>query len=319
MLATNPSVLIVILNWNGKEDTIECLESLNRLDYSGCSVVVVDNGSVDESVDSLRERFPDIVVVENGRNLGYCGGNNVGIRHALRIASDYVLILNNDTVADTDMLKELVKAAEMNNSIGIAGPTVRDYFQDNIIQATGSRICWKKGSFVKVKPGTSENNKNGPFEDADIVSGSCILAKTEAIRKVGLLDEDYFAHWEEIDWCIRFKKAGYRVVWVQSAKVRHKGGASSSKIGGFREYQNSRNRLWFMRKQAGTADLVIFFCYFLMFDFWFHALANLRYSGRRGFEAFLRGTIDGIGAISDNGYRIASEISTTTTRHQRRN
>jgi hypothetical protein len=201
---------------------------------------------------------------------------------------------------------------ESDSSIGIAGATVFYYGSKTRVQAAGSRVRWISGTLKRVRLDQSDR-----VVEADFVSGCCLLARMGTVEKVGYLDEDYFAHWEEIDWCIRFKKAGYRVVWVQSAKIWHKGGATGSRFVGFREYQNSRNRLWFMRKQAGTTHLASFFFYFVIFDFWFWALAHLYKGGMSSFVAFLRGTMDGIGVISGSKNRRGHEMLTTDARHQR--
>ena len=308
----HPQIAIIVLNWNGKEDTIRCLDSLKRLTYSHYSIIVVDNGSKDGSLDQFNRMYPEIETIQNETNLGYAGGNNVGIRRALQMGVKYVLLLNNDTIVDPRLLNNLVDEMESDSSIGIAGPTVFDYSSQNSVQATGGRVDWMRGRARRVR--------GVPFErstDVDCVSGSCLLARTEAVYMVGCLDEDYFAHWEEIDWCIRFKKAGYRVVWVQSAKIWHKGGATGSRIGGFREYQNSRNRLWFMRKQAGTTHLASFFFYFSIFDFWFDILTHLRNGGMDGLGAFLRGTYDGLGPIPGSKDRLISEMKTDNARCQK--
>jgi GT2 family glycosyltransferase len=256
--------------------------------------------------------YPEIETIQNETNLGYTGGNNVGIRRALDMGVKYVLLLNNDTIVDPELLNNLVDEIESDSSIGIAGPTVFDYYLQNSIQATGARVGWMSGRLkpVRVVP-------FGRFADVDLVSGCCLLARTEAVHEVGYLDEDYFAHWEEIDWCIRFKKAGYRVVWVQSAKIWHKGGATGSRISGFREYQNSRNRLWFMRKQAGTTHLASFFFYFLIFDFWFNILIHLHNGGLSGLGTFLRGTCDGLRAIPGSKNRLMPKMKTNNARHQK--
>ena len=112
---TNPKIFIIIINWNGKRDTIECLESLEKLEYKNCEIVIVDNGSKDNSVDTLKNRFPQINLLEARRNLGFAGGNNLGMRYALEHGADFILLLNNDTIADGDLINQLLAASEYGN------------------------------------------------------------------------------------------------------------------------------------------------------------------------------------------------------------
>src|SRR3989339_346256 len=141
-----PLVYILILNWNGKEDTLECLSSLKKIDYPNYKTIVIDNGSTDDSVKIINKKYPKIKIIENKKNLGYAEGNNVGIRYALKNKADYVLILNNDTIVDKKFLTELVKVGESNEKVGIVGPNVYCYFfqaEDGIRDwsVTGVQTC----------------------------------------------------------------------------------------------------------------------------------------------------------------------------------
>jgi hypothetical protein len=257
--------------------------------------MVVDNGSTDGSVHYLTEEFPDIEIVENGVNLGYTGGNNVGIRRAIEMGAQYVLLLNNDTIVEPAFLRELVEAANRDKCIGVVGPTVLDYASTGRIQATGAIVRWNTGTTTRIEP---ENISNNGFEkgvDVDFVSGSCLLARTEMIDRIGLLDECYFAHWEEIDWCIGARNAGYRVLWVPKARIWHKCGASGGRVKGFREYQNGRNRLWFMKKRASPWQFGCFLLYFFCYDFWIRiAILLCYYRDKAALYGFLKGTFDGL-------------------------
>jgi len=134
---TMPSVTIIVLNWNGGQDTLACLESLAQLDYPEFGVLVVDNGSTDGSLQAVQERFPEIPIIETGENLGYAGGSNVGLRWALDHGADYALLLNNDTVVAPDFLRLLVEAVGADPRIGIAGPTICYYDRPEVIWSAG--------------------------------------------------------------------------------------------------------------------------------------------------------------------------------------
>jgi GT2 family glycosyltransferase len=218
-----PHVVIVVLNWNGVDDTLECLESLSRLDYPAYEMMVVDNGSTDGSVPAIRERFPAVTIVENGENMGYAGGNNVGLRHAMAQEADYALLLNNDTVVDPAFLRILVDAAEAEPSAGITGPTVYYHAQPDVIWSAGGGIDWQRGDTRMV--GLNERDE-GQFgtepRPVDFVAGCAMLVRRAVLEQAGLLDERFFVYYEESEWCVRAARAGFRIVYVPAAHIWHK-------------------------------------------------------------------------------------------------
>ena len=138
----DPKIFIIVLNWNRAQDTVACISSLTKLNYSRYNVVVVDNASQDGSAPIIKRSFPSLVVIENASNLGYAEGNKVGICYALAHGAEYVLVLNNDTVVDSDMLTELVRIAESDRMIGIVGPKIYDFQQPTKIWFAGANIDW---------------------------------------------------------------------------------------------------------------------------------------------------------------------------------
>ena len=243
-----PRVAIIVLNWNGLTDTLECLESLASLDYPAYEVVVVDNGSTDGSPDAIRERFTDVTVVENGENLGFTGGNNVGLRRALEQGADYALLLNNDTEVAPDFVRLLVRAAEADAGIGVAGPTIYYYDQPETVWSAGGGIDWRRGKTWMVGLGTRDVGQSGEsLREVDFVSGCALLVKRAVLDSVGLLDDRFFAYYEETEWCVRALRAGFRIVHVPGAKVWHKinpGGRTNSPMV---HYYLTRNRLLFLK------------------------------------------------------------------------
>src|SRR3990170_4180108 len=172
-----PNVVFVILNWNQGEITAECLESLQALTYPNYGVVVVDNGSTDGSQKIISSRFPNITLIENGINLGFSEGNNVGIKYALLQCADYVLLLNNDTVVSPDFLNELVEVAESDPRIGVTTPKIY-YFGGKCIWCAGAHIDWRSGKTFRLRAEEIDGlmEEEIPCE-VNFVSACCMLVK----------------------------------------------------------------------------------------------------------------------------------------------
>jgi GT2 family glycosyltransferase len=225
----NPKVSIVILNWNGYIDTIECLESLKENDYDNYEVIIVDNASAGDDVNILRNKYGEYVhLIANSQNDGFPGGCNIGMRYALDNGTDYILLLNNDTTVDKNFLTELVNAAESDNLIGIAGSKIYDYYRREILQPASGKVNWKLGIITELvdieRHGQSEN-----IFERDFVYGTSMLLKKEVIAKIAFMDEKFFFYFDELDYCTRAKKAGFKVVYVPKSKIWHKEGASLAK------------------------------------------------------------------------------------------
>ncbi|GBF80945.1 glycosyltransferase family 2 protein [Aphanothece sacrum] len=255
----NPKILIIILNWNGKKDTLECLESSTKIDYDNYEIVVVDNGSTDDSVKSIREKYSHIKIIENNANLGYAEGNNVGIRYALSENTDYILLLNNDTIVDKNLLTNFIKASENYPKAGIFGAKIYYFDTPNKIWFAGG--TWQLEKAKSEHIGGNEIDDSGFWNDVkevDYACGCALLIKSEVIQKIGLLESRFFLTWEELDWCYRAKKLGYQSLIVPSAKVWHK--ISASFVGGagkfHQQYFMERNRLLWMEKHLQLNQII---------------------------------------------------------------
>ena len=241
-------VYILILNWNGWKDTVECIESCKKLDYPNFRMLIVDNGSTDNSETSLRDHFPDIELIQTGRNLGFAGGNNVGIKYALDRGADYIWLLNNDTVVAPEALTELVIVAEDNKRAGIVGSKIYFYDEPQKIWFAGGG--WRERKFFASHRGMHEID-TGQFDkicEVDYITGCSLLIKSIVIKEVGLMHEDYFLYWEDADWNATVSEHGWKILYVPGSIVWHKISSSvkNNKYLEMRYY--IRNGLYFFQR-----------------------------------------------------------------------
>ena len=242
-----PTIVIVILNWNNASDTIDCLDSLATLDYPNYRLLVVDNGSTDESVVQIRVRHPGMEILETGDNLGYAEGNNVGIRHAIQNGADYLLVLNNDTLVAPTMLTELVQFAEAHPQVGMVGPTMYCTDPADKLYAAGSFIDWAKGHTWHrgiYQPAAHYTHLNQP-EPVDFITGCGVLVRRQLIEVAGVLDPIYFLNYEDVEWCVRARRHGFEVWYVPQAIMWHKDSATFEQGSPAHTYYLTRNRLLF--------------------------------------------------------------------------
>jgi GT2 family glycosyltransferase len=241
-----PKVYIVIINWNGIADTLECLSSLANLEYSNSEIVVVDNGSSDNSVNIIKEQYSKVIVIESKTNLGFTGGNNLGFSFALENRADYVWLLNNDTVVDGKALSYLVSAASVSHDNGIIGSVIYDYADRNRIQFAGATINWAKAS----SPHIFTLSHNNLFE-VERVNGCSMLVSNIVLKKIGLFDDNYFLYAEEVDFCVRARNAKFRCLMEPKSKIYHKVSSTVNRTAGkgiILKYYNTRNFLYLIDK-----------------------------------------------------------------------
>lgn len=252
----SPQVTIVILNWNGLADTRECLESLRAVTYPNARIIVVDNGSEGGEGRLLSEEFgPFIELLESKTNLGFAGGANLGIRQALQQGADYVLLLNNDTTVDPAFLSALVAAAQTLPDLAAACPRTYFYDRPDVIYSTGGRVSVWKATARQVGRGRPDRGQFERLETRDYADGVCMLLSRAALERVGLLDEDYFAYWEETDWCARARELGLKCYYIPGAKVWHKAVRVQAPDASF-HYLYRRNALLFVRKRGTRLQVV---------------------------------------------------------------
>jgi GT2 family glycosyltransferase len=251
---------IVLLNWNSREMTAECIRSLLAMDAKNYEIIVVDNGSKDSSPEYLRGLFPDITILPQDHNLGFAAGCNVGMRLALQQGFKYVLPLNNDTIVDVRFLRELEEFAEEHPQAAMISPKI--YFWD-----MPNQLWWAGGSFslwtgIAKHIGRKEKDL-GQFDhhvELDWATGCAVLIRTDALRKTGLFDESFFGNAEDLDLSLRLRKAGYKIWFAPKAKLWHKEGVDYRKNAGeyLRKFTGTRNLLYVMRKHAQLIQWLTF-------------------------------------------------------------
>jgi GT2 family glycosyltransferase len=234
---------------------LACLASIGRLEYPAFFVVVVDNGSNNGSTDRIRRSYPAVTLIENGRNLGFAAGCNVGLLEALRQGAGYVLLLNDDTEIAPDALTRLVDLGQRELDIGVLGPRVLYYDRPDLLWSDGGMVD-RYG--VARHPGADQAAADRPAEpfEVDYVSGCALLAKRHVVERVGLLDEHFFAYYEETEWCARVRRAGYRVMLVPAARVWHKVGTEQRGQSPLYLYLMARNRLLYLRRGGALVRIL---------------------------------------------------------------
>lgn len=274
---------VVIPNWNGADMLAECLKSLEA-QTEKCQIVVVENGSTDNSAELVKEKFKKVTLLEFPDNAGFAGGVNRGIRHALEQGAEFIVLFNNDAVADKNWLKELVKEAEDNPGAGIVtGKLLRT--DKKHIDSTGDFYTIWGLPFPRGRNQLDE----GQFDKSEEVfgaSGGASLYRAELFKQIGLFDEDYFAYFEDVDISLRAQLAGWKVRYTPEAVAYHGVGATSSKMGDLARYHSAKNFLLLYKRNM---PLKLLLKYLIPFTLQFGRMA-LTSIARRKFLVFLRGT-----------------------------
>lgn len=244
------SVGIVVLNWNGWRNTVECLESIGRVQYPGLDVVIVDNGSTDGSREILEERFAEIPLVSTGENLGYAGGNNAGIRYWLDRGKDYIGLINNDVVVGSDFLAPLVCALEADRRLGLVAPLILRREEPTQIQCAALEVRIVLGLTGLGGFGEPDVGQYDGVRPVDFLMGACLLVRRAVFEQVGLLEESFFMYAEEIEFASRASRAGFRAAVVGASKVWHRSRGATDQVPGLFLYYGTRNDILVRRGLA---------------------------------------------------------------------
>lgn len=261
-------VSLIILNWNARSMTQEELENVSELDTKGLEVecVVVDNGSTDNSEDVLSGyTLPNMKYkfIETGDNLGYAGGNNFGLRYSFKEGFNYMILLNNDVILPEDILTKLVGIAQKDPKIGLLAPKMYfakgyEFHKERYKKEDLGNVIWYAGGFIDWNNVYSDHRgvdevDRGQYdrqEEIETANGACLLIRNEVIDDIGYLRDNYFMYWEDADFCIRAKKAGWKVVYTPKTNLWHKVSASSGIGSQLNDYFLTRNRLDFGLRYA---------------------------------------------------------------------
>ena len=295
---------IIVLSWNNYKDTSICLNSLKKIDRSNCDILLVDNGSTDDSIERLKAEYPDVKCIVNDRNYGFAEGNNIGIRRAIKMGAEYILLLNNDTEVAPNFVSELVCEAEKDEKIGILGPKI--YFND-------SNIIWFAGGFLNKRTGftfhrgedAADRGQYDQNSECDFISGCAMLVKKDVFAKIGFLDPDYYHSHEDADLCLRAGFAGFKCIYVPTSIVYHKLAISSGgRRSPFYLYYRTRNHLLFIYKQKLKSPLLWPKFVFLIIK---RIIGSFLYKEPKGAYASVAGILDfyykNWGAGNGNKYR----------------
>lgn len=290
------SVAIVVVNWNGLDYTSACLDSLRKVDFPNFKVLVVDNASQNPEGVQLKAAFPEIQMIQSKKNLGFTGGNNLGMKAALDQGFSHVLLLNNDTLVEPDFLDNMINIFVSDPKVGVVQPMICFLHDRGKIWSAGGK--WR--SFLSRAVTLGDRKKLDAYlvktTELDWATGCAFLVSAKAIREVGPLDDHFFAYFEDVDWSLRFKRAGYQIRFCSEAKIYHEAGASSKSHGPEGSlsprvfYYHSRNQFYLIRKHSKGINYLLSVIYH-----------SFRFSAWMGYFC-LRGRFIKLSAVF-NGFR----------------
>jgi GT2 family glycosyltransferase len=299
-LNSQAKIAIIIINWNGYTLTKACLESLRKITYSRFVSILVDNGSEDGSGKKLKEEFPEIELLESHQNLGFTGGNNLGIQWALDQSYEYVLLLNNDTVVEPDFLQPLVSFLDQNHEYGAAQPKIMfEKERNKIWNAGGGYFKWL-GMSWSVGIGHEDQGQFDQEKDTPWITGCAMLVRSAVIQESGMLDDRFFAYYEDVEWSMRIQKNGYKLRYIPKSKIYHVAGGSSKKVKTKEgvvppiiHFYRTRNHLFLIRKHANLISFVLSLLYQTAKNAAF--IIYLAFNGRfQKVKAILKGQFEGL-------------------------
>ena len=282
----NPLVSIVTINYDHPEVTCALLESLRHITYGNLEIIVVDNASPNDDPAIILESFPEIVFIQSKANLGFAGGNNLGVRQA---KGKYILFLNNDTEVEPGFIEPLVVKLESDPKIGAVSPKIKFFFQPDTIQFSGQ---------APINPYTMRSNgygwgvkDTGQFDKDTLTSfvhGAAMMIPMKVIREVGMMAEIYFLYYEELDWGARIRAAGYELWYVHNSTVMHKESMSTGRLTPFKTYYMNRARLLYLRRNVYGTPFVVAFFYQLFVSVPKNAFTFLLKKEKGHFNSYLR-------------------------------
>ncbi|MCG8476596.1 MAG: glycosyltransferase family 2 protein [Cytophagales bacterium] len=289
-----PIVSIITVNYNGIEDTIDFIQSVKTLTYPKLELIVVDNCSP-KGFDSqqIKDAYPETVIIESSENLGFAGGNNLGIKAA---KGDFLLFLNNDTLVSPGLIEPLISQFRKDDKTAMVSPKIVFHHSDNVIQYAGAnRIKPIVGRGSAIGTGEKDSGQYDEVRTTDLGNGAAMMVSKEIIDEVGLMPELYFLYYEEHDWAMQMKRKGYSIYYVGKTKVMHKESASTGRNSPYKTYFMCRNRLIYLMRNQSLLFKILSLFYFLfialpknIFTFLWKGQKDLAASYSRGFMDFIK-------------------------------
>ena len=296
-----PLVSIITINYNQLRLTCELLDSLRRVTYPAVEVIVVDNYSAEDPTDVITERYPEVKLIVSKENLGFAGGNNLGIQAS---QGEYLLFLNNDTEVDAGFLEPLVDFFRATPNAGAASSKILYHNSGETIQYAGStRIDPFTGRSKRIGYMEKDNGQYNNIAETDLAHGAAMMVPRRVIEHVGKMPEFFFLYYEEVDWCESIKKAGYKIYFIPGSRVYHKESMSIGKGSTLKTYYMTRNRLLYMRRNTTGVRKLSWILFFLFVSLPKNALM---YTVKRDLEharAFWRGLLWNVTHL-DNGEKL---------------
>lgn len=245
----NSKIYVILLNYNGSEDTIECVKSIvkneKKIEYE---IVVVDNKSTDDSVSKLRQ-LSNITFIESNENGGFAKGNNIGMEYAIKQGAEYILLLNNDTVIEKNAIAILKDCLDKHKDVGIIGSRIMYFENKNLINYCGGKLNWLKATTIHESYKKEYIQQKENFKYTEFITGCCMLIRKEVIQKIGYLPEEYFMYYEDTDYCMKAQENGFKLAVCTDSVIYHKVSVSSGgENSPFSIKWGNRNRLIFMNK-----------------------------------------------------------------------
>lgn len=244
-----PLVYIILVNYNGKEHTIECIKSLSQINYENYKIIVIDNNSTDGCIDELKESFEEVIVIKNNDNLGFAKANNIGIKYAMDNSGEYVLLLNNDTIVEKDFLDQLIKPFMEHkiNKIGLTIGKIRYYDDKSLLWYAGGRINYFKANSQVYGLNETDIGQYDEEKEVEFATGCCMLISKDTLDRVGYLSDEYFLYYEDTDYSCKIINSGLKMIYVPKSIIYHKESVATNKFSYNYQYYFARNRLLFIK------------------------------------------------------------------------
>jgi len=259
----NKKIAIILVNWNQYELTKACIISIKNCNYIHYSIILVDNFSHDGSGVRLKKKFPDVIFIKNNENKGFTGANNQALSYVLKQRYDYAMLLNNDTEVHPSFINSLLETFNKDESIGAVQPLILFWRKRELVWNYGGKFNKRSGRIITLNRGLNRSLiKESKY--TEWISGCCFMIKTELVKKVGLLDDFFFVYYEDADWSIRIKKAGYKLGLDSNSIVFHHEGASWKNkmknkegiVSPFTHYLNIRNHIYLIIKHSNQFNFI---------------------------------------------------------------